>query len=236
MFHDEQCGRFLLLFLKIYGRLFFFKLLGRIYPFLSGVTFIKETANSSYSFYSYCFMSDINYRAYAAERDIFLENERIYPDNPLSYSDILKFSNCSNVLVKDCQIVGGKEECVDIVRGDDYVLQGLVLEPKGQAAIVIKGAVVNYKIIDCEFLSHGKKQDIELGQFDNYWTFGRKPTRGGAIVNVRARDGKPVKVVLWDAEKPEIINSNVKIVKMPKIVVLGYFIFRAIYIKLFGKP
>jgi hypothetical protein len=41
-------------------------------------------------------------------------------------------------------------------------------------------------------------------------------------------DESPVVVRTWDAEIPLIENSNVKLVKMPKILWWPYFVFRAI--------
>jgi hypothetical protein len=45
---------------------------------------------------------------------------------------------------------------------------------------------------------------------------------------VNADDGKPVVIRLWDATKPNIFNSNVKVVTIPKFIWWPYFVFRAI--------
>ena len=82
-----------------------------------------------------------------------------------------------------------------------------------------------------KFLTHGSDCDMEFGQYDNYWYIGRKPTRGGIINNVNATDSKPVVIKLWDATAPTVTDSNVKIVKIPKIVWFPYFVFRAIQVR-----
>jgi hypothetical protein len=41
-------------------------------------------------------------------------------------------------------------------------------------------------------------------------------------------DDSPVKIRVWDADLPTIVNSNVKITKVPKIVWIWYFVVRTI--------
>jgi hypothetical protein len=64
-------------------------------------------------------------------------------------------------------------------------------------------------------LGAAKQTDIELGQFDNYWTPGRKPTRNGLIKACVSEDGSPIRVTCWNADKPEVVGSNVKIRQHP---------------------
>jgi hypothetical protein len=78
----------------------------------------------------------------------------------------------------------------------------------------------------------GKDYSIELGQFDNYWTPGRPPTRGVKIENVHSVGGNKVIVRVWDAETPTIVNSpNVVVKKIPKFIWYPYFLFRRWQIK-----
>jgi hypothetical protein len=57
---------------------------------------------------------------------------------------------------------------------------------------------------------------------------GRPATRHGNIINTKANDGKPVVLKLWDATTPGIVDSNIKVIKIPKIIWFPYFVFRAI--------
>jgi hypothetical protein len=175
-------------------------------------------------------MQDINYESHVTETGTVIEN-RIIPTSvegdPLSFSDILKFSNCTDITVDKCEIQGGKEDCIDAVRGSNYTFKNTDLYPVYNG-ITLKGSIDGVTIDNVEFKTHGSDCDIELGQFDNYWYIGRPPTRNVIIHNVNSDDGVPVKVKLWDAVTPVVIDSNVKIIKIPKLIWFPYFVFRAI--------
>ena len=149
------------------------------------------------------------------------------PTDPSMYSDVMKFSNCSNVNVWGVEIHGGQEDCIDAVRGSNYLFANSTLVPLNNG-VTLKGSIDGYHLKDIKFSKQGKDYTIEIGQYDNYWYFGRKPTRNGKIENVYMADGSPVNVRLWDAETPTVINSNVKITKIPKIAWIWYFVVRAI--------
>lgn len=172
--------------------------------------------------------ADKNFESHATENGTAI-TDRMIPGkeiNALDYSDILKFSNCQNIVVENCVIEGGKEDCVDAVRGSNYTFRNCNLSPYHNG-ITLKGSIDGVKIDNVIFDGHGKDCDIDIGQFDNYWWIGRAPTRNILIKNVRAAGGAPVIVRLWDAETPVIENSNVKIIRVPKIIWWPYFVFRA---------
>lgn len=173
--------------------------------------------------------NDINYKSYVNEQGLEIA-EFTGPADPLNYSDILKFSNCVNVSVSGIVIPGGREDAIDAVRGSNYTFEKCFVN----GSITIKGAIDTVYIKSC-MINSKKKYSIELGQFDNYWTAGRGPTKNITIENTESLDGSEVVVYLWDTEEPHIINSNVKIVKIPKIVWLPYFLFRRAYLKATGK-
>lgn len=175
--------------------------------------------------------ADKNYKSHAGEFNSVIENQIIpIPEiDPSDYSDILKFSNCAGILVNYCTIKGGKEDCIDAVRGSNYIIQNTTLLPDHDGnGITLKGSIDGVLLQNIEFDGHGKNCDIELGQFDNYWWIGRPPTRNITIRNVNANDGRPVIIRLWDSTAPIIEKSNVKIIKVPKLVWWPYFVFRAI--------
>jgi hypothetical protein len=115
---------------------------------------------------------------------------------------------------------------VDIVRGSNYTLRNCTLFPFHNG-ITIKGSVDGVLLENLTLDGHGKDCDIDIGQFDNYWWIGRAPTRNVTIRNVQSADGRPVVLRLWDATMPKIIDSNVKVVRIPKIIWWPYFVFRA---------
>lgn len=172
--------------------------------------------------------ADKNYESHVQENGTHIEGRTLPSDaDPAEYSDILKFSNCEDITVKNCSILGGKEDCIDAVRGNNYTFDTVTLTPKHNG-ITLKGSIDTASITNVEFQSHGKDCDIELGQYDNYWYIGRPPTRNVRIIDTNATDGKPVVVKVWDAKTPIVVNSSVKIINIPKFIWWPYFVFRAI--------
>jgi hypothetical protein len=150
--------------------------------------------------------------------------------NPKAYDDILKFSNCDGVTVIGSTIECGKENCSDAVQGGGYIwkLCRFVTLSPSFGALTIKGAINGWALIGCVFDGHGDEFDVEVGQYDNYWTPSRPKTSGGFIQDCTSTDGRPIRVTVWCADVPVVKNSNVRIVKIPWIVWFPYFIFRYI--------
>jgi hypothetical protein len=171
--------------------------------------------------------ADKNLESYAGEDGTVISNRVIAPDDWTQTSDVLKFSNCTNVVVDGCTIEGGKEDCIDAVRGSNYTFNNTVLAPR-KNGITIKGSVNGYSINEVSFVTSGSDCDIEFGQYDNYWYIGRPPTRNGKINLTNSVSGEPLVLKVWDAEVPVITESNIKVVKIPKIIWWPYFVFRAI--------
>lgn len=181
-------------------------------------------------------MSDKNYESHWGENDLTIENKEFNPENPLDYSDILKFSICKNVLIKDCLVVGGKEDCIDIVRGEGYTIQDVNLYACGKNAITFKGAAIGLNISNLIVERHGSESDVELGQHSIYDSpLGKDKTKNIQLRNVTSIDGKPVIVKVWNAEKPIVTGGNVKVKVVPWPIVKIYFLFRWIQINWLKK-
>ena len=131
-------------------------------------------------------------------------------------------------------ITGGKEDCSDAVRGTNYLWRRVIFRALGAGVLTIKGAIDGWMVQGCIIERHGKERDIEVGQFDNYWYWGRPPTRNGSVVDTFASDGQPVRLTLWDAEMPKVVNSNVKVTRVPKWIWLPYFCFMWCVVRLSG--
>jgi hypothetical protein len=154
-------------------------------------------------------MSDTNWQSYYGDNPD--TSGFVNPPNPQDYDDIMKFSDCTNAVINGRYVVAGRENCVDAVRGANYEWRACSLASgAGVSAVTIKGAIDGWRFIGCT-IGRGKQTDIELGQFDNYWTPGRKPTRNGLIKACVSEDGSPIRVTCWNADKPEVVGSNVKI-------------------------
>lgn len=181
--------------------------------------------------------TDTNYQSYWGVDGLTIINQVFSPENPLKYSDILKFSICTNTLVEDTYVVGGKEDCIDAVRGENYIIRRCVLHPNGRNGITLKGNLKRAFIRDVEFETHGSECDIELGQHTIYSNFfgTNQKTEAVVIENTNSKSGKPLIVKVWNADKPVVINSNVKIQVVPKILVKLYFALRWIQIHIIGK-
>jgi hypothetical protein len=155
----------------------------------------------------------------------------VNPPNPQDYDDIMKFSDCTNVLVAGRFVTAGSENCVDAVRGSNYNWDKCETQDgAGRSTFTIKGSIDGWSIRQ-SVIGHGRRTDIELGQFDNYWEPGRKPTRNGLIDDCVSTDGGPIRVVCWNADKPKVIASKVKIRRVPWIIWFPYFCFRYLTIR-----
>lgn len=161
----------------------------------------------------------------------------IPPGDASAYDDIIKRSNCSGLSFVGISATGARpqENWFDFVRGSNYSISRCEIGDAGVSGITIKGAICGWRVEDCVF-SPCARREIEVGQFDDYWYPGRAPTRGGIIERVRRSDGKPVRVTLWDAERPTVVDSNVTIVKVPKVIWFPYFIFRRLVTNIKGRP
>ena len=174
-------------------------------------------------------MSDTNWQSYYGDKPD--TSDFVNPPNPQDYDDIMKFSDCTNVLVTGRFVTAGSENCVDAVRGSNYNWDKCETQDgAGRSTFTIKGSIDGWSILQ-SVIGHGRRTDIELGQFDNYWTPGRKPTRNGLIKACVSEDGSPIRVTCWNADKPEVIASKVKIRRVPWIIWFPYFCFRYLTIR-----
>jgi hypothetical protein len=171
--------------------------------------------------------TDTNFESHANEDGTVISDRTIAPEDWTTISDVLKFSDCANIVVDNCIIEGGKEDAIDAVRGSNYKFTNTTLLPH-KNGITLKGSIDTFTIESVTFVNHGTDCDMEFGQYDNYWYVGRPATRHGNIINTKANDGKPLILKLWDATTPGIVDSNIKVIKIPKIIWFPYFVFRAI--------
>ncbi len=164
--------------------------------------------------------NDTNWRSYVGPADngkLVTSEDWQAPSDPKQWDDLFKCSNVSNLTATGLVIPASREDSIDCVRGNAYSFKSCAI----QGSTTVKGAIDGFELNNCVISG-----TVELGQYDNYWTRGRAPTRNVRLVNCCSRDGSPIRVKLWDAEMPLVQNTNVKVVKIPKWVWLPYFIFR----------
>jgi hypothetical protein len=164
--------------------------------------------------------SDTNWRSYVGPQD----NDRLItsedwqaPSDPKQWDDLFKCSDVKNLSARGLTIPASREDSIDCVRGSGYSFQSCTIE----GSVTIKGAIDGVKLYNCVISG-----TVELGQYDNYWKFGRAPTKNVLLHSCCSPDGKPIRVKVWDADTPYVVGTNVKIVRIPKFIWLPYFLFR----------
>jgi hypothetical protein len=123
----------------------------------------------------------------------------------------------NGLIARGLTIPASREDSIDCVRGKDYSFQSCTIE----GSVTIKGAISGLELTNCVISG-----TVELGQYDNYWTKGRPPTRNVILSNCTSPDGSPIRIKIWDGEVPFTPNSNVQITRIPKWIWLPYFLFR----------
>jgi hypothetical protein len=164
--------------------------------------------------------NDTNWRSYVGPQDngkVVTSEDWQAPSNPKEYDDLFKCSNVDGLIARGLTIPASREDSIDCVRGSNYLIQSCTI----QGSVTIKGAIDGFELNNCVISG-----TVELGQYDNYWTRGRAPTRNVRLVNCYSPDGSPIRVKLWDAEMPFVQNTNVAFTKIPKFIWLPYFLFR----------
>jgi hypothetical protein len=163
---------------------------------------------------------DVNWRSYVGPQDngrTITSEDWQAPSNPKEYDDLFKCSNVDGLTARGLTIPASREDSIDCVRGNGYSFQSCTIE----GSVTIKGAIDGVKIYNCVISG-----TVELGQYDNYWKFGRAPTKGALLHSCCSPDDKPIRVKVWDADMPYVVSTNVKITRIPKWIWLPYFLFR----------
>jgi len=173
--------------------------------------------------------TDTNWKSYGPSDDgkTITPAEWYPPAVPADWDDLFKGSDVENLTAEGLKIpAGSREDAIDCVRGTNY--QFLFCSVFGR--VTLKGALTRWTF-------QGGVLDglVDVGQFDKYWYLHRPPTTNGMIDHVTTSSGKPIRVRLWDATSPNVINSNVKVTIIPKWIWLPYFIYRWFYIRIMDK-
>ena len=165
--------------------------------------------------------SDVNWRSFVGPQDngrTVTSEDWLNPAIPENYADLFKCSDVVGLTARGITVVAGsKEDSVDCVRGSGYLFDSCAI----QGSTTVKGAIDGLKLYNCVVSG-----TVELGQYDNYWKFGRAPTKNVLLHCCCSPDGKPIRVKMWDADTPYVVSTNVKIIKIPKWIWLPYFLFR----------
>ena len=142
------------------------------------------------------------------------------------FSEALKFSMCYNILVKGCEIIGGKEGCVDIVRGGGVVFQNCRFISNGQIKqhIAIRGGARDIAIKDCVFVGDYRKwwngACVDLGNWTDYDDAPRPHARNIVVSNCKMEDitNRNLCRVLY-SEKPKVYDCDGRVLGIPRFLV-----------------
>lgn len=110
-------------------------------------------------------------------------------------------------------ITGGRYAALSLDNCFGCTIEGAVIDPRASRhGIVIADHSDGNWLDNVRFDTHAKGADIVIG-----WRPGLVPssdwyTAGKVVLrDVNAADGKPVRVVVWGAPPPTVINSNVSV-------------------------
>tara|TARA_B100000212_G_scaffold342604_1_gene331222 strand:- start:29383 stop:30051 length:669 start_codon:yes stop_codon:yes gene_type:complete len=136
----------------------------------------------------------------------------------------LKLSFCYDVYVEDCTIIGGVEDCVDIVRGGDISFYNCRFVSKNtKHHITAKGGVKSLSFTNCNFVGdYRMKWDgafIDLGNWTDYDDVNRPGVREVSLNNCRIfESSRKILCRRLYSENPSVKNCDGKILKIPKIL------------------
>ena len=138
----------------------------------------------------------------------------------------LEFNNCWNVRLRNLTVVSDEGYSVNFNRGGNIFVEHVDIITTGIGGVAFRGEVDNFRVEATTFYGD-TKTDILIGGYEpaQQWPFKRRAS-GGIISDVRREDGKPVRIVLWNAEIPAIRpNSLVSLTVVPRARVLACFTF-----------
>jgi len=141
-------------------------------------------------------------------------------------SEGLKLSFCRNVIVRNSQIMGGSEDCVDIVRGENITFDNCTFfaNPDTKQHITCKGGAKNITFKNCKFVGSFKcwwnGACIDLGNWTDYDDVDRPMVRNVNIENCIMQDvGAGILYRRLYSETPKVSNSRGFRFNVPRIFV-----------------
>lgn len=117
-------------------------------------------------------------------------------------------------------VVGGFEDCIDIVRGRDITLRDCVLyifpEARTRTHLTAKGGIQGLHLQRLTFWGSPRWWNISWGDWTDYDRVPRPLSRGLIIEDCVRRDGRPITVLCRWAERPTVIRSRVRLLALPE--------------------
>jgi hypothetical protein len=149
------------------------------------------------------------------------------PNDPLQYSDVLKFSKRSYMSLSDIKVAQGKEDAVDINNKCKYLaLHGeFGIGGGGKQVITIKGGSEH---ITFTGVSHGN--NIEIGN----WSDQSTNFTSNVTLNLKSANGKPIKVSIGRAKDIKLAGDCKKNL-LGSVLVTAWWWVMYLYTEIFGS-
>lgn len=145
----------------------------------------------------------------------------------------LKLSYCSDVIVKNCTIIGGFEDCVDIVRGGFMIFENCRFVSKNtKHHFTIKCNASNITIKNCVFVNDFNKlidgAFVDLGNWSDYDVDDLPRTKDIYIIDYKFENVSWYKKIIarrLHAETP-VNRGNGYILRIPRLFVWFFWKLR----------
>jgi len=142
----------------------------------------------------------------------------------------LKLSFCKNVSVRNTQVFGGYEDCVDIVRGENISFENCTFfaGPRTKQHITCKGGAKNITFKNCKFIGSFRNwwdgACIDLGNWTDYDDVDRPMVRNVQIINCDIQNANyRVLYRRLYSETPHVHNSRGFGLNVPRIFVKSFW-------------
>lgn len=140
-------------------------------------------------------------------------------------SEALKLSFCRDVEVEDCEFLGGYEDCVDIVRGENISFRNChFISQNSRQHITCKGGAKNVSFLNCKFTGSFRNwwngACIDLGNWTDYDDVDRPKVRNIKIKNCTMKNvSTPILYRKLYSEKPQVDSSSGIQLNVPNVLV-----------------
>jgi hypothetical protein len=176
--------------------------------------------------------------SWGLEQDLNIILDKDYDGR--GFSETLKFSACKNIVVdgRGHLVTGGKEDCLDIVRGCGYTFKNIRFKiGDAKQHVTAKSGLHNVVFENCDFIGKPKTACVVLGQYSDYNILPMRKTQGIHFTDcVFDHPNKAIQTWYADSKKIFLNNTSAKINKIHPLIVWGYFTFRRIQDRIsYGK-
>lgn len=144
------------------------------------------------------------------------------------HDEAIKISNLTNIRISKSMFIGGEEDCLDIVRGDNIRFKECSFMPskKTRTLCTIKGGATNVSLSGCHFDTEKKTRfpwHISVGDFTIYEN--DKETRPKHLTQVH------ISKATYSGKKPIVLvfkgvvyaDKTVRVIQIPAFIVGIYF-------------